>query len=112
MRVLDVEVRKEHDLESIARGRVGIHGFAHCVDESDDVFREEITRGSLAAEDEASRGHIRLRIAAQPQVEREDVKDSQMLSLVFVDALHLHIEEALRCEDDAGAFGDERCKTL
>jgi serine/threonine protein kinase len=76
------------------------------------VFREEITRGSLAAEDEASRGHIRLRIAAQPQIEREDVKDSQMLSLVFVNALHLHVEEGFRGDDGAGAFGNERGKTL
>jgi hypothetical protein len=84
--------------------------FAHCVDESDDVFREEITRGSLAAEDEASSGHIRLRIAPQPQIESDDVKDSQMLSLVLVDTLHLHIKHGLGCEDDAGPFGNERCK--
>jgi len=110
--VLYVEVRKEHDLESIAQSRIGIHGLAHCVDEFDDVFREEITRGSLAAEDEGARGHNCLRIAPQPQIKREDVKDSKMLSLVFVNALHLHVEERFRRDDGAGAFGNERGKTL
>ena len=45
---------------------------------------------------------------SQPQIEREDVEHGEMLPLVFVDALHLHVEERLRRDDDAGAFGDER----
>ena len=32
----------------------------------------------------------------------------EVLPLVFVDALHLHVEERLRRDGDAGAFGDER----
>jgi hypothetical protein len=32
----------------------------------------------------------------------------QILPLVFVDALHLHVEERLRLEGDAGALGDAR----
>ena len=35
-----------------------------------------------------------------------------MLSLVFVNALHLHVEEGFRGDDGAGAFGNERGKTL
>ena len=44
----------------------------------------------------------------QPQVEREDVQRLQVLPLVFVDALHQHVEERLRRDGDARALGDER----
>jgi hypothetical protein len=35
-----------------------------------------------------------------------------MLPLVFVDALHLHVEERLWFDRDACAFGDERGEPL
>ena len=47
----------------------------------------------------------------QPQVEREDVQHIEVLPLVFVDALHLHVEERLGRDGDAGALGDERGET-
>ena len=96
MRVLHIKVGKEDDLQSVAQCRVRVHGFADCVDEFDDALRQEVAGRSFAAEDEAARGHIRLRIASQSQIECENVEHSEMLPLVFVDALYLHVEERLR----------------
>jgi hypothetical protein len=36
------------------------------------------------------------------------MEHSEMLPLVFVDALYLHVEERLRFDSDACTFGDER----
>ena len=55
-----------------------------------------------------ARRHVGLRVAPQPQIEREDVQHGKVLPLVFVDTFHLHVEERLRHDGDAGALSDER----
>jgi hypothetical protein len=46
---------------------------------------------------------MKLRAALQPQVERQDVKQVEVLALVFVDAFHLHVEQRTGIDGDAGA---------
>ena len=108
LRVLDVEVREEHDLEPVAHGRVVVHDVGDGVDELDDQLGHEVAGRGLGAEDERARRHVRLRIALEPQVEREDVEHVQVLPLVFVQALDLDVEERLRIHLHAGALLDER----
>ena len=53
-------------------------------------------------------GHVGLRVVLETQVEGEDVEHVQVLSLVFMDAFHEHVEERLWRNRDAGALGDQR----
>ena len=50
----------------------------------------------LAGEEESSRRHVEIRIVPQPVVEHHDAERVQQLPLVFVDALDLTIEDAVR----------------
>src|SRR5262249_1948709 len=47
----------------------------------------------LAAEEESARRNLQCRVPFQLEVKRDDVQNVQMLALVFMDSLHLRIEQ-------------------
>ena len=108
LRVLDVEVGKEHHFEPPAQLRIVVDHGSHRMDELDDELGHDITRRGLGREDERAGGQIGLRVAFEAQIEREDVQDVEVLALVFVQALGLDVEQRIRVDHDAGALRDER----
>jgi hypothetical protein len=73
------------------------------VHQLDDELRHPVARGGLAAEDHAARYCRAARVAAQALPERDHVQHVQVLALVLVDALHLHVEQAVGIAGHAGA---------
>ena len=94
--VLHVVVGEEDDLQPIAHGGVVVHHVGDRVDQLDDQLGHEVAGRGLGAEDERARRHVGLRIALEPQVQREDVQHIQVLPLVFVQALDLDVEDRVR----------------
>ena len=91
-----VEVGQIDDLDEIAHARIAIDDLGGGGDQPDDELGEVVARRRLAAEHEHARLHRELRIGLQPMIETDDVQDVQVLALVFVDALHLHVEDRRR----------------
>ena len=79
------------------------------VDQLDDQLGHAIAGRRLAAEDHRARRASRGAGATlEPVVERDQVQHVQVLALVFVQPLHLDVEERLRIDADAGSLLDER----
>ena len=100
----DVEVRQEYHLDEITHPGIAIDDLRGRGDQADDELGQVIAGRGLAAENEHPRLHRELRIGLQPVIQPDDMQDVQVLALVFVDALHLHVEDRCRIDDDAGAF--------
>ena len=84
-------------------GRIAIDGAGEIVDELDDDLGELIGGRRLAGKKESARRHLELRVLAQPIVEHHDAQRVEQLALVFVDALDLAIEDAVRVHRFAGS---------
>jgi hypothetical protein len=89
---LHVVVGQEHHPQPPAHGRVHVHDLGDAHDEADDQLGHGVARRRLAAEDHRARRQI-LAVAAHAQVLLHHLQGRQVLALVFVDALHLHIEQ-------------------
>ena len=107
MRGLDVEVWKEDDLQQTGRPRVGVDRLGDGVDQLDDQLRHEVAGGRLAAEDHRSGRQIAGLPPADPAVERNHVQDVQVLAFVFVNSLHLDVEERIGIGRNPGARPDD-----
>ena len=91
----------------VAHAGIAVDDLGRRGDEPDDELGQVIARRGLAAEHEDARLHGELGIGLQPVIEPDDVQDVEVLALVLVDALHLHVEDRGRIDDDAGALLDE-----
>ncbi len=74
------------------------------VDELDDELGEIVARCRLAREDDRAGRAGRVRVGLDAVVEGDDVEHVEELALVFVDALHLHVEEGVRADGDPGVL--------
>ena len=101
--VLDVEIRKKDHLDEIADFGIAIDHLADRVYQLDDQLGHEVAWRCLSAEDECAGRHRECRVVFDAKVESNDVKDIQVLALIFVDALYVHIEECGGIDRDAGS---------
>lgn len=60
LRLADVVIRDEDNLQKVANLRVLVHYIGHIVDEMDDGLRHPVTRGCLASENRNPRHHFLL----------------------------------------------------
>ena len=93
LRVLDVKIGEVNDFEAIAHVPIDIYNVADGIDELDDALRHEIARRRFAAEHECARRNTGLRIAFQSQIKGKNVQRCEVLTFVFVNALHLNVEK-------------------
>ena len=105
----DAVIRQEDNLESILHARIGVDLGPDGVNRLDDVLGEVVAGSGLGGKDENTRGDVVVGILKDPPIESQDVKEIEVLALVFVQALDLHIEEgggihnyATLLLDDAG----------
>jgi len=96
VRVLDVVVRHEDDLQLAAHGWIATNHIGNGGDQPDHQLGHEVTRRRLAAEDHRARRHLEVRIVLQAFVQRHDVQQVQVLPLVLMDAFDLNVEHRRR----------------
>ena len=77
------------------------------VDEADDFLRDGVAGGRLARENERARNHVVVRIVDQTVVHDNDVQREHQLPFVFMDSLHLHVEQRIRIDADASRLADD-----
>ena len=68
----------------------------HVVDQPDDGLGHVVRRRGLAGEDHGARHPVGVGLGQDGQVARHHVQQVEQLALVFVDALDLHVEQAVR----------------
>ncbi len=88
-------------------GGIVVHHLGHGADEADDLLGHVVAGGGLAAEQHAARDQPRAVAALDAVVEMDDVQGVEELALVFVDALHLHVEEGVGVEAHAAVAQDD-----
>ena len=94
----NIVVRQEDDLEPSAYRRVAIDRAGQIVDEFDDQLGQAIGGRRLAGEEKRPRQHFETRVFPQPIVENDDAQRVQQLTLVFVNALDLAVEDGVRID--------------
>ena len=67
-----------------------------------------VGRRRLAREEEGARRHVQLRVVAQAIVENNHVKNIQQLSFVFMNALHLAVEDGIGVDGQPGGHAQPR----
>lgn len=105
----DVVVLDENTLEQIADIWIVVDDSANTVDQVDDSLRHPISGSSLAAEDGDARSELLLLLRTHGldlKVAVNHTKDVELLSLVFMDALDLDVEESGRVDGYAGGVLD------
>ncbi len=75
----------------------------HIVDEPDDGLGHHVTGRGLAGKHHGARNAVLVGLCLDAVVARDHVENVQQLPLVFVDALHLHVEQRIHRHVDAGA---------
>src|SRR5882762_2179799 len=106
LRERDVVVRQEHDAQLVAHGGIRVDGARHVVDELDDGLGHRITRSRLAGKDHGAGYDVGARILAYAPIAGDYIQEIQELALVLVDSLHLHVEQGVDADLDAGAPDD------
>ena len=81
---------------------------ADVVDQPDDVLGHRVARRRLAGEDHGARHPVGVGRGQHRLVAADHVQHVEQLALVFVDALDLHVEQAVGVDLDAGAGVDVR----
>ena len=92
----DIIVRQERDLEPAGDHRVVVDDLGDVVDELDDQLGIAIARRRLAGENFHPRHPVLLRLVLHRLVQRDGLEDVEQLTLVFVDALDLHVKQRIR----------------
>ena len=95
-------IRHEDHLQLVPRARIVVDHLGHVVDQTDDQFGHVIGRRRLATEDHRARRCVTVDTVQDVIVVGHDVQQVEELPLVFVNALDLYVEDAVRIEDDAG----------
>lgn len=91
-----VVVSQEDNLEKIADILVVIHNCSDGVDQMDNLLCHPVARCRLAAKDGDTRGNLLPllgRHGLECEVTMDHTKDVELLTLVFVNSLHLNIEQ-------------------
>ena len=78
-----VVLRKDH-LELTTDALIAVDLLSHLVDRADDILCKVVARRCLRGEDEDARCDVQLRIVEQTAIKRQDMKQVQVLALVFV----------------------------
>ena len=94
-------VGDEHHLQAVADARVVVDRGGHVVDEADHQLGEVVGRGRLAGEDHHPRHPVGARVGQDGLVAGDHVQHIEQLPLVFVHALHVHVEHGIGVERDA-----------
>ncbi len=102
----DIVVRQEDHLEPVPHQRVVVDDARDVVRQLDDELGAHIAGRGLAGEDLHPRRPVLLRVGADRLVERDRFEDVEELTLVFVDALDLHVEQRSRVDANAGPRPD------
>ena len=75
-------------------------------------FARRYAGAALPAKKNVRGTNSHIRVLAQPVVENDDVQRVQQLPLVFVDALHVAVEDRLRIDHGPGRAFEPRSETL
>src|SRR4029453_1792758 len=86
---------QEKNLESTTDRRISVNCSGKIIDELDNDFSQLIRRRRFAGEEESSWRYLQIRLVAQPVVKHNDTERVKQLTLVFMDAFDLAIEEAV-----------------
>src|SRR4029434_9463244 len=90
--VLDVVVRNEGNAKSSSNRSIIVHYVGHRVGELDDSLRHHVSGRSLTRKYDCARRRTAFRVVLKAVIERDDVKQVQMLPLVLMEALNLDVE--------------------
>ena len=84
--------------------RIAVDHLGHLADQGDDALGHEVARRRLAADQYAAGSPVRVLAILQAGVEVDHMEDVEELALVFVDALHLDVEQGIRVEVDTAVL--------
>lgn len=105
-------VFKEHDFESALDVRIVVDEIAQRTDKADDLLCHIVCACRFCAENERARLDIEIGIIFDLQIQIEDIESVEKLTLVLVQSLHLHVEDAVGVDLDVVVFEDILCKVL
>ena len=108
----DLIVLHKHDLELAVRLRVGIDKVRHGDDQADDLLCQHITRRGFRCKHKRARRDVRIRIVLDLQIQAQDMQHVQKLALVLMQALDLHVKQAVGIDDHAVGVRDVVGKAL
>ena len=98
----DAVVLEEHHLELALANWVGVDNGSHGVCEADNLLGHPVTRSGLPANHDGARQDFLAVLELDVQV--DGMQDVQELALVFVNTLHLHVEERVGVDFHALRF--------
>ncbi len=84
-----------------------VEGFADVEHEADDQLRHVVAGRRLPCEDHRARHADAARIVLEAVVAGDHLQHVQKLALVFVEALHLGVEQAVGIDGDAAGLADQ-----
>ena len=108
LRKRDAVVGQEDDANPAAEALIAVDVFPDDVDRADDVLRDVVARSGLGGEHEDPRMDVQRRVLQQAAVQGQDVQQIEVLPLVFVQALHLDVEDRVRGNLDPAFAFDQR----
>ncbi len=97
-------ILKEDDLQFLAENGVVLYLLADAPDHLDDLLCDIVTGSCLRRENIRFRNKRSVRVLFQIVVIRNDVHRVELLTLVFVQTLHLNVENAVYIQLYAGGF--------
>ena len=92
--------------------QVVIDLLGNFIDRANNVFGKGIAGGGFGAENKYAGTHFVVGIVKQAAVEREDMQQIEVLTLVFVQTFDLHVEECIGIDLDAAVFPHKVSKGL
>src|SRR5215469_15138571 len=95
LRERNVVIGQEDHFETTACHRIAVDRAGQVIDQFYYQLGEVISGCRLASKEEGARRHFDTRIFAYPIVENDDAQRIEQLSLVFVDALDLAVEDGV-----------------
>jgi hypothetical protein len=102
----DVVVGEKDDLELAAHRRIRVDGPRHVDREFDDELGLLIARRRLAREHFYARREVGGRVGSDFVVARHRLEDVEKLSLIFMDAFDLNVEQRVRIDPLVQDLGD------
>ena len=103
---MHVEIGQEGHLQQPLHVGIAVDRLGDAVDEADDQLGHGITGSRLAAEDHGARRQALGLAVLDAQVTGDHAQGIEMLTLVFVNPLHLHVKQAGGVDQQAIALVD------
>ena len=97
---LDAEVGQEHHPQAPVHGRIDVDNLGDPHNQTNDQLGHGVAGGRLAAEDH--RAWWQILAGTNAQIALNNLEGCQVLTLVFMDAFHLHIEQGGRIHQHPG----------